>query len=390
MAADLGLIAHAAEGDANELAPRGLGDRFAQGGLADARRADEAHDRAFHLGRALLHGQILDDPLLDLLEAIVIVIQHLLRLAQVFLNAGFNAPRDRQHPIEVVPHHSGFGRHRAHVLELFDLCIRLFAGFLAQLSLSDTGFQLGHFVLAVFAIAQLVLNGLHLLIQIVFTLRALHLGFNTGLDLFLDLQDRHFALHQAVNLLKPLRNAERLQQVLLLLNFDAEVPGHEIGQTRRFGAFTNCGERFFGDVFLDLGVAFELIRHGAQQRLCGGRIARHLGQILSAGLKEIVVLKVFGDAHPRLPFDQHFDGAIGQFQQLQHIGQHARFKDTAGIGIILGGVDLARQQDLFVVRHHLFKSADRFFAANEKRHDHVGKHDDVAQRKHRVGCVQWL
>jgi hypothetical protein len=46
VAADLGLVAHAAQRHAHELAAGRLGDRLAERGLADAGRADEAQDRA--------------------------------------------------------------------------------------------------------------------------------------------------------------------------------------------------------------------------------------------------------------------------------------------------------------------------------------------------------
>ena len=48
MAADLRLVAHAAERDAHELAAERLRDRARERGLADARRADEAQDRPLH------------------------------------------------------------------------------------------------------------------------------------------------------------------------------------------------------------------------------------------------------------------------------------------------------------------------------------------------------
>jgi hypothetical protein len=53
VAADLGLVAHAAEGDAHEGAARRVGDRLPERGLADAGRAREAQDGARLLPESL-------------------------------------------------------------------------------------------------------------------------------------------------------------------------------------------------------------------------------------------------------------------------------------------------------------------------------------------------
>ena len=91
--ADLGFVAHAAQGDADELASHGAGDRAAQGGLAHPRRPDKAQDHA--LARAadfihrlfsdligafqaqLAHGQVFQDALFDILQSEVILVEHL-------------------------------------------------------------------------------------------------------------------------------------------------------------------------------------------------------------------------------------------------------------------------------------------------------------------------
>src|SRR3989449_2372183 len=73
MAADLRLVAHTAEGDAHELAPERLGDALAQRRLSHARRAHEAEDRALHLLHHRLHGEVLEDALLGLLQPVVVV-----------------------------------------------------------------------------------------------------------------------------------------------------------------------------------------------------------------------------------------------------------------------------------------------------------------------------
>jgi len=162
----------------------------------------------------------------------------------------------------------------------------------------------------------------------------------------------------------------------------------QIGEPCGVLGLADGGERLVGDVLADLGVARELLADGLQQRLRGGRIARHFLERLGARLEEGVVLDILVDAHAAHALDQHLDGAVGQLQQLQHIGQHADAVDAVGGRVVIGGVDLARQQDLRVVGHDLLQRADGFLATDEERHDHVREHDDVAQRQHGVGRIE--
>ncbi len=62
VSADLGLVAHAAQRDANELAPCGLRDRLAERGLPDAGRPCQAEDGALRVAGELQHGHVLEDP----------------------------------------------------------------------------------------------------------------------------------------------------------------------------------------------------------------------------------------------------------------------------------------------------------------------------------------
>ena len=93
--ADLRLVVDAAQADAHELPPHRPRDRLPERGLADARRADEAEDRlAARLAPAatsrrgaparpaplpllaeLPHREVLDDPILDLLEIVVVLVE---------------------------------------------------------------------------------------------------------------------------------------------------------------------------------------------------------------------------------------------------------------------------------------------------------------------------
>ena len=83
VAADLRLVVHAAQAHAHELAPGRLGDALAERGLAHAGRADEAQDRALARRIQLAHREVLEDALLDLLEAVVVLVEDAPRLGDV-------------------------------------------------------------------------------------------------------------------------------------------------------------------------------------------------------------------------------------------------------------------------------------------------------------------
>ena len=99
MAADLGLIAHASQGDANELAFHGTRNRLPQRGLANTGRTDKAQDHAFpltadqvlgRLGFFILalqaqfsDGQELQDAFLDILQAVMVLVQDLAGMGDI-------------------------------------------------------------------------------------------------------------------------------------------------------------------------------------------------------------------------------------------------------------------------------------------------------------------
>src|SRR5207302_2990221 len=75
MTADLGLVVHAAQAHAHELAPGRPGDALAERGLANAGRTDEAKDRALARRIELAHREVLEDAPLDLVEPVMVVIE---------------------------------------------------------------------------------------------------------------------------------------------------------------------------------------------------------------------------------------------------------------------------------------------------------------------------
>jgi hypothetical protein len=78
VAADLGLVANASQGETYEVPPRGAGDRLRERGLADSRGSDEAEDRPLGGLDELADGEELEDAFLDLLEPVVVLVEDIL------------------------------------------------------------------------------------------------------------------------------------------------------------------------------------------------------------------------------------------------------------------------------------------------------------------------
>ncbi len=384
MAADLGLVAHAAQRLADELAPRRLGDALAQRGLADARRADEAQDRPLQLVCARLHAEIFDDPVLHLFQCIVILVQHRLRCGDVLLDLALLAPRQAEQHVEVIAHDGRLGTHRRHGLQLLELARRLSARFFAELQRRDLLGQLGDLVAValVVAVPQLALNRLQLLVEVIFALRLLHLALDAALDLLLDVQDAELAFHQRIRHLEPLDRIELDQQRLLVGDLDLDVGHQRVGQLRRLDQLAQLLRGFRRQFLVELGVGFELLDRRAHQRLDLDALGHTLFQNLDRRLQIAVRLGQLDQPPARLALDQHAHGTVGQLQQLQHGRGDADLIQVLARRIVLRGVELRDEEDFLVGVHRRFQRRDRFVAADEQRHDHVRENDDIAQGKY--------
>ncbi len=98
---------HAAQADADERAIHCARDRLAQRGLADAGWSNEAEDRRLALRRQFSHGKIFDDPALDLLQAVVILIEDAPCLRDIDGFFSRQTPWQLDQPIEIAADHAG-------------------------------------------------------------------------------------------------------------------------------------------------------------------------------------------------------------------------------------------------------------------------------------------
>src|SRR6516165_678171 len=129
----------------------------------------------------------------------MIGVEDLLGEREILLNLRLFTPRYREQPVEVIAHHSGLRRHRRHLPELLELVRRLLACLLREFGVLDLLFELGELILAVL-VAELLLDRLHLLVEIIFALRLIHLPLDAAPDALLDLEHGYFTLYQAEHL----------------------------------------------------------------------------------------------------------------------------------------------------------------------------------------------
>jgi hypothetical protein len=243
-----------------------LAYRLAERRLADAGRADEAQDRRLQPVDALLDGEILDDPLLDLLEAIVVGVEDLDRSRQVLADLALLAPRQRGQRVDEVAHDGRFGGHRRHHLELLQLIHRLALGLLRHLGGLDLLFHLLE-VRVLVALAEFLLDRLDLLVQVVLALTLLHLPLDAAADALLDLQDVDFAFEDAEQMLEPLAGLGHLQDLLLLLELERQVRRDRVSQPAAVIDARHRCQDLGRDLLVQLDVLVELREQCSAHRL---------------------------------------------------------------------------------------------------------------------------
>src|SRR5258708_15141938 len=220
MTTDLRLVADAAERHADELAVQRTCDGLADRRLARSGRADQREDRATALvirDAALLaelpHREVLDDAVLDVIEAGVVGIEHFPRVLRIEMLLRALRPRDCGQPIEVRADHRGLARGVAHRLEAAQLTVCLGADGVRHPRLFDLPAVLVDDRALV--LAELLPDRLHLLAQDVVALLLL----DVGVDVLANAAT-HLQLGQALTL-QCEREVETLDDVDLLEQLDA-------------------------------------------------------------------------------------------------------------------------------------------------------------------------
>ena len=234
--ADLGLVAHAPERDADELAIERARNRLRQRGLADAGRTDEAENGPLHARVQLAHREVLENAVLRLLQPAVVVVEHLPGAREIDDLVGPHVPGQDHEPVEIGPRHRVLGRRHRHAGQPVELAKRLLLHRFGHARGFDLLPELFDLLGVLVAFAELLLNRLHLLAQQILALALADLGLHLGLDLRAQLEDLELLDEHAVQLLDPVADVERAEHLLPDRRLDGgQARRDEVGQLAGLG-----------------------------------------------------------------------------------------------------------------------------------------------------------
>ena len=386
MAADLGLVAHAAERHAHELAAERIGDGLGERRLADARRAEKAEDRSLDVRIQLAHRQILEHAVLHLLEAGVVGVEHVFRALEIDRILGALRPRERDDPVEIRARDGVLRRRHRHLGEPVELAQRFLPDRVGQPGGVKLFPQLVDLLGLLVTFAELLLDRLHLLAQEVLALVLADFGLHLRLDLRAELEDLELLDEQTVERVHPGADIERLEHLLLDRGPDRrQARGDEVGELARIGDV--AGERLeivgqerrerddLLEVALDValqGVDFEVIF--VAEEFVG---ERHRGAKVRPGLQHLV------EPHARQALNDQPQAAVRQLEHLVDVGGRADRVEVLLQGLLDGRFALREDADHPARRARFVDQSDRRFARHGQRHEGIGKQHRVAERQHR-------
>ena len=385
VAADIGLVMDAAQGDSGHIPVQSPGDAGGHGGLADAGRAHQAENLGRQLRRHLADGENLQNPLLDLLQAEVVLVQDLTGGADVHPLLGAGVPGELQAGVEIRPQHRRLGGVGGLLAQALELLEQLLAGLLGQLQ-GLNGLVVLLELLFIVALAQLGLDDPQLLPQIIVPLTLVDVLLDLLLNLGLQLEDIQLPAQQDHRQLQPLDRVELLQNLLLLGVVDRGILGDKIGDKGRVPGGQHRGQTVLGRAAGELQeVIVERLGLPDQGFDLGGRLG--IGEVrhgLHPAEEEGLHLNALGNPSPVLALHKDAQGVPRQPENLLDHADGAHGVEAGEVRIVGLDVLLGHQENLLiVVAHGLLHGADRLFPPHVEVNGHAGKYVQSPQRQNR-------
>ena len=315
----------------------------------------------------------------------MVLVQHLAGLVEVEVVFAVFVPRQVHKQLQVVELYGVVGGHRVGALQFLQLLLedfcRLLVPFLFRAALLE-----GEVILLGRGAAQLLLDGLHLLVEEVLTLLAVEFVLGLVLNLVLEFHQLEVAVQELEHGLGAVHDVVHLQDGLLVFHRGGEVGGQEVDEVRvAFDVLEGEG-RLAGHIGRELHHLGGGVAQGGYQGL-EVLVARD-GRVVLVGLEglgnALVVGLRLGDPLQHETFDAlHDDGhaAVGHRDVLDDARHRAHTVQVGDRGFLHVIVALRDDADGCVGAGVVLRQLDGFGASHVDGYHHPRKQKRVSQRK---------
>ena len=239
---------------------------------------------------------------------------------------------------------------------------------------------------ALVGLAELLLDGLELLLEEVLALGLVDVALDLVLDLVGQLEHLELPLKLHADAPQTLVDVELLQELLLLVELHLHVAGQEVRQRARRVDVVEHHGRLVRDVRRELDDLQRRVAGVHHQRLGLGRLRRrHVRKLVHLRLEERLGLNPAVDLHATHAADDRALVALLHPQQLQHDRSRAHRVEVLDLRIVDVRVLLADQDDGLLFRQDLLKQPLGLLPSQRDRHDRARKQNHVPHRKHGRG-----
>ncbi len=221
--------------------------------------------------------------------------------------------------------------------------------------------------LALFAAAELLLDGLDLLVEVILFLRLFHLALHAALDGAVDIELFDLDVQHFGHARQPVDGIEDFEQLLLFLDGQLQIRAYRVGQFARLVHADGRDHRFVVQVLAELDVLFEQAGDARHQRF-QLRACVHL-EVERLDYRPEVAF-IFADRNDLAALDafhQHLDIAVRQLQALDDVRNRADAIDLIGAGFVDRGVVLGGEENLLVATPTLLPRPARSNRAPPRR-----------------------
>ena len=257
-------------------------------------------------------------------------------------------------------------------------------GFLREILVGDLFSELVD-IRKLAVLAQLLLDDIHLLAEIIVALRAVDALLCPFHDLMLCVEDKDLVLQSVDQDLQSIGDRKGLEQKLLDFCVEQHIRRDEVSQIGRIVGQPDFKEDVGRELRGQLHVLFKGRLQGTHQRQITGRrdlltavlIRRHRCNHTRIGRRRM------DDDRAVQSLDHHAGGFFALLQNLGDLTHDAHLIDVVKGRFVQPGVDLRRQKNQLVALHRDLQRLFAALAADVKVEHHLRKDDDAPERQNR-------